>query len=87
MTYPNSAELKRNFEYFQSVVQKWVSTDAGRFALIRSQQLVGFYDTPGDAAQAGAKRFDDGQFSVQRVTDRPVDLGFLSYGSGDRATG
>jgi hypothetical protein len=32
----------------------------------------------------GHNRFGDGNFSVQRVTDRPLDLGFLSYASGDR---
>lgn len=77
-------EVRRNFDYFQSVLSEWLSNHEGRFALIREQRLIEFFDNPGEAALTGADRYDDGCYSIQRVTDRPVDLGFLSYGSGDR---
>ncbi len=76
-------EITRNFVYFETVVGDLMPRHAGHYALLRDQALVDVYVFPGEAVAAAASRFDDGRFSVQRVIDRPLDLGFLSYGAGD----
>ena len=78
-------ELRKNFDYFQKFVGEWMPNHAGKFALLRDGGLVDFFDAPGAAVGLAVEKFDDGKFSIQRVIDRPVDLGFLSYASGDRA--
>lgn len=78
------SEVRKNFDFFQSVVGEWMPKHAGKFALLHNGGLVDFFDQPGDAVCIAQSRFEVGNFSIQRVTDRPVDLGFLSYASGDR---
>lgn len=80
------AALRQNFDYFQGVVDALMERDAGKYALIRSQSLVEIFSRPMQALEAGFARFEDGLFSVQRVANRPFDLGFISYGSGERPT-
>ena len=83
MPTDNHGEITRNFAYFETVVGDLMPRHAGHYALLRDQTLVDVYARPGEAVAAAASRFDDGRFSVQRVIDRPLDLGFLSYGAGD----
>lgn len=78
--------LKQNFHYFQSVVSSLMERDAGKYALVHSQSVVAVFARPMEALDAGYERFTDGLFSIQKVTDRPLDLGFMSYGSGERST-
>jgi hypothetical protein len=77
--------IRKNFDYFQGIVRSWMPNHAGQFALLRDGGLVDFFDVPGEAIKSAVEKFEDGQFSIQRVIDHPVDLGFLSYASGDRA--
>jgi len=41
--------------------------------------IIDFFAKPGDANRAGVERFPDGIFSIQEVTDEPIDLGFWSH--------
>ena len=83
---PNSheAEIRQNFYYFQGVVSDLMPVHAGKYALLRQRSVVDIFSRPIEAMDAGFARFTDGLFSVQRVIDRPLDLGFMSYGSGER---
>lgn len=79
------ADIRQNFLYFQGVVPSLMASHAGQYALLRARSVVAIFARPMEALEAGYAQFEDGRFSVQRVTDRALDLGFLSYGSGDRA--
>jgi hypothetical protein len=46
---------------------------------MRDGEIVGFFVKPGDAYRAGVERYADGIFSIQEVTDEPIDLGFWSH--------
>lgn len=80
------AAIRQNFHYFQGVVSGLMESHAGQYALLRASSVVGIFARPMEALEAGYAKFADGDFSVQKVTDRPLDLGFISYGAGDRAT-
>lgn len=86
MLEKREAEIRQNFHFFQGVVSQYMGEHAGEFALLRHRAVVGFFARPYDAMKEGHDRFDDELFSVQRVVDRPLDLGFLSYASGERVT-
>lgn len=77
-------EIKQNFDFFQTVIETLLPEHQGKFALLRDRAIVELFPTPIDAMSDGHKRFEDGVFSVQRVIDRPLDLGFLSYGENNR---
>jgi hypothetical protein len=49
------------------------------YALMRHGRIVEFFCAPGDAYRAGVERFQDQIFSIQEVTDEPIDLGFWSH--------
>lgn len=86
MPDPRDAEIRQNFHYFQSVVADLMPRHAGEYVLLHQRSVVDIFKRPVDALNAGMSQFENGLFSVQRVVDRPLDLGFLSYGSGDRTS-
>lgn len=73
------AEIRQNYTFFKGMVSSVMDEHAGRFALIRSCEVIAYYDTAGEAVADGTRRFGDMPFSVQRVINRPIDLGFLSH--------
>lgn len=80
MTDPLRQQIEDNYKTFQAQLPSLVSSHRGKFALMRHGQIVEFFDTARDAYVAGQKLFaTDRLFSVQEVTDTPVDLGFFSH--------
>jgi hypothetical protein len=74
-----SREVDRNYDFFQRHIAAYLPEQTGRYALLRDQKVIGFYDDPGEAAAEGAKRFKDNIFSIQEVSTAPIDLGLYSY--------
>lgn len=74
------SEIARNFDYFQRTLAAFLQTQRGRYALLREGAVVAFFDAPGDADLEGAKRFADCLYSIQQVTDEPVNLGLYAHG-------
>jgi hypothetical protein len=72
-------EVKRNYEVFMQKLPDLLATYRGKFALMRDTEIVEFFDTSGDAYRAGLRLYPDQRFSIQQVTDSPVDLGFFSH--------
>lgn len=80
----NSSDARReiarkNYEAFAKKLPELLPAHRGKFALMRDGEVTEFFDTAGDAYLAGQKLYPDGGFSVQEVTDVPVDLGFFSH--------
>jgi hypothetical protein len=74
-------EIDRNLIAFQSVMTRYLDNHRGDFAVIRDQGVVGICRTFKEAISQAHSRFDDGLFSIQEITDQPVDLGFFSHAS------
>lgn len=72
-------EVDRNFDFFQRNLALFLKDHAGDYALLKSCVVAGFFPTPGEAYMAGRSKFADGIFSIQEVTDEPIDLGFFSH--------
>ncbi len=71
--------VDRNYEAFKRELPKITAAHAGKFALMRNQKTVDFYDTDRDAIVAGNALYDDGEFTIQAVTQTPINLGYFSY--------
>ena len=71
-------EIARNFDAFQRTLAAILPMQRNRFALLRHGAVVGFFDKPGAADAAGALQFADGLYSIQQVTDEPVELGLYA---------
>ena len=72
-------EVDRNYDKFARILGELLSNHRDQLALMRDGQVVGFYDTPREALEAASALFPDGIFSIQEVTDEPIDLGFWSH--------
>ena len=72
-------EVDENYDFFQRNLVKFLHSHKDEYALLRSREIVGFYENPGQAFAAGREKFADGIFSIQEVTDEPIDLGFFSH--------
>lgn len=71
-------EITRNFDAFQRSLAAWLPVQRNRFALLRNGAVVAFFDSPGAADEAGARQFADGLYSIQQVTDEPLELGLYA---------
>ena len=72
-------EVDLNFEAFQKELPSLLLTRRGQYALMRSQEITGFYDTIRDAQTAATQLYPDALFSIQQVTNTVGDLGFFSH--------
>ena len=72
-------EVDRNYEAFKKLLPSLRKSDPGRTALMRDGEVVMCFDTERDAIEAGRRFFEDRRFSIQKVSSRPVDLGYFSH--------
>lgn len=79
MSQQIEGEIERNFDFFQRNLAAYIPTEFGRFALLHNCSCVGFFPSAFEAEQAGESHFPDDVYSIQEVTDAPVDLGFFTY--------
>ena len=84
MTADIENEVDQNFQYFQGIVADLMLSHAGQHAIIRHQEIVGYAVSATDAVTEGYRRFSDGLFSVQLITQTPLDLGFYSHAGSTR---
>ena len=78
-TKSNESEVKRNYEAFRQKLPELLPSHRGKFALMHAGVIVDFFDTAGDAYKFGVEKFGAGDFSIQQVSDAPVDLGFFGH--------
>jgi len=79
ITADRQVEIDRNLEFFLREMPNLPSGVTGKFALLRHQSIVDYYDTMLDALKVGNAKYDDKMFSVQQVTAYVADLGFYSH--------
>lgn len=72
-------EVDRNYSAFKAKQPKLLPSHRGKFALMHDAQVEAFFDTFRDAFTSGRKLHSDGMFSVQEVSESPIDLGFFSH--------
>ena len=72
-------EIQSNLEFFRSKLPELMRTHREKFALIRHREIIGMFDTALDAQIAGNRLYSDNIYSVQKVTEAAIDLGFFSH--------
>jgi hypothetical protein len=72
-------EIDLNLDFFLKELPKLRKDSLGRYALLKNRQIIGLFDTIRDAELAGGKMFADKIYSVQKVDDAPINLGFYSH--------
>lgn len=72
-------EVDQNYEEFRKLLPTLLPVHANKFALMQDRKILGFYSTSQDAMSAAESFLAGKLYSVQRVTDSAVDLGFFSH--------
>jgi hypothetical protein len=72
-------QVDLNYDVFMRMLGALLPEHRDQLALMRDGDIVGYFTTPREALQAATERFSDGIFSIQEVTDEPIDLGFWSH--------
>lgn len=72
-------EVDKNLAFFLKELPNIPATYRGKFAVIRQQAIIGYYDTVGDAVKAAQTAYPDELYSVQQITDLPINLGYFSH--------
>jgi hypothetical protein len=75
----HNAEMDRNYFEFKRHLPDLMRSDKGRFVLLRHASVIEIFDDRRAAYDAAIKRYPDHFFSIQEVTDEPLDLGAISY--------
>lgn len=72
-------EVDRNYDALMRMLTTLLPEHRDQLALMHDGRIVEFFDTPKEAIEAAYARFPDRVFSIQEVTDEPLDLGFWSH--------
>lgn len=75
-------EIDQNLDFFQKKLPELLSDHKNRYALLHKMSVSGIYDTMRDALTAGNKLYPDRIYSVQKISDQPINLGFLTHACG-----
>lgn len=72
-------EVDRNYDAFMRMLPAILPEHRDQLALMREEKIVDYFEKPADAYRTGVTLFPDRIFSIQEVTDEPIDLGFWSH--------
>ena len=72
-------QVDDNYKAFQTLLPSIIALHQDKYALMKDGAAVGFYSTLEDAYMTANQFYKDQPFSVQKVTDAPIDLGFFSH--------
>ncbi len=72
-------QVDGNYDAFVRILASLLQEHRDEYALMRDGEIVGFFPKPGEANRTGMEMFPDGIYSIQEVTDEPIDLGFWSH--------
>ncbi len=60
-------EVERHF--FESNRTEWLETAVGKYALVKNEELFGFFENASEALAEGARRFGSESFLVRLVEE------------------
>ena len=75
------AELSQNYEAFMEHLQDdpdMLVTHKDKYALMRHREIIKIYDTIQQAIVAAETKYKDGLFSIQKITNTKISLGYYS---------
>lgn len=72
-------QVELNFKAFSKKLPELITLQMNKYALMRDGEIVEVYNSWEDAYKTGLRFFEDELFSVQKITNNAVDLGFFSH--------
>ena len=72
-------EVDKNYEFFEKNIDSLMEKHDGEFVLIRNSEFIEFYDNIENALEDSKKKFPDGTYSIQEITNIKTSLGIFDY--------
>ena len=72
-------EVERNYASFQELLPELMKTIPGKYVVMHDRKIVATLPTFAEANHTGRMLYGDDVYSVQEVTETPVDLGWFSH--------
>lgn len=70
-------EVDNNYQFFLKEKSKIPSDLSNKYVLIRKAEFIEYFDSMDDAIKYAKKVYEDRLYSVQKVSDMPINLGFI----------
>jgi hypothetical protein len=84
-TEAQRAEVAANYEAFERALPGLLAGHKGEYAVFRHEQLVDVFESFASGLAYCISAYSDRLFSIQEITDEPLNLGWLSNGALDRS--
>lgn len=65
-------EVNKNYEVFKKLLPKIINTYENKYALMKNEKIIEYFETAGDAILTGNLIYKNRLFSVQKVTNTPI---------------
>ncbi len=72
-------QVELNFKVFSEKLPELIKTQMNKYALMRDGEIIEIYNSWEDAHKTGLRFYEDELFSIQKITNNSVDLGFFSH--------
>ena len=73
-----SNQVTDNYEEFKKLLPSIINMHRNKFALMRDGEVKNYYITLEDAVSTAHVFYPDERYSIQKVSNEVVDLGFFS---------
>ncbi len=70
-------EIDKNYEFFLKELPNIVNLYNNKYVLLKNSEIIDYFDTMDDAIKYAKIRFEDGLYSIQKVNEMPVNLGYI----------
>lgn len=70
-------EIDKNYEFFLKELPNIFSLYSNKYVLLKNAEIIDYFDTLDDAIKYAKMRFEDGLYSIQKVNEPPVNLGYI----------
>ena len=71
-------QVQKNREAYEKLRDKLESEHLGRYALMHDGEIIDIYNDSGDAYSIGCDKFGLGNFTIEKVGERPISLGVFT---------
>lgn len=70
-------EIDRNYETFSKELPNIINSYNNKYILLKNAEIIDYFDTMDDAIKYAEYRFEDGLYSIQKINEPPVNLGYI----------
>ncbi len=70
--------LEIESKIYTQKLSELIKTDIGKYVLIKNENIIGTYESIGDALKSGYEKFKDQPFFVKKITQIEQSLSFAN---------